>query len=69
DREEEAAYRRAEQRWLWACVITALVLLAVAGYIYFLKEKHRKKALANATHWPELNKRMQALEDALNVLY
>ncbi|HAA23997.1 MAG TPA: hypothetical protein DCP28_36410 [Cytophagales bacterium] len=69
DREEADAYSAAETRWLWVVVATALVLLAAFGYMYRLKEKHRKKALANATHWPELNKRFQALEDALNVLY
>ncbi|MEL6534411.1 MAG: hypothetical protein AAFQ98_03310 [Bacteroidota bacterium] len=69
DREEVNDYQLAETRWLWTCLALTLVLLAAFGLMYRLKEKHRKKALDNATHWPELNKRFQALEDALNVLY
>ncbi|HAA13745.1 MAG TPA: hypothetical protein DCE41_19455 [Cytophagales bacterium] len=62
---------RVAERQHWWIAIAGILLLAAAGvYAMYRKAmKHKAKAEANATHWPELNKRMQALEDALNVLY
>ncbi|MEL6537791.1 MAG: tetratricopeptide repeat protein [Bacteroidota bacterium] len=62
--------RIAERQYWWVAIVAILLLAAVGIYVMHRKAmRHKAKAEANATHWPELDKRMQALEDALNVLY
>lgn len=66
--EREAGLRKERQRWL---LLVGLIALLGAGVWYRqwrITIRHRKAAEANATHWPELDRRMDALQRALNVL-
>ncbi|MEL6538836.1 MAG: tetratricopeptide repeat protein, partial [Bacteroidota bacterium] len=68
DEQEVVAFqeKRTEQAWGMGGVIVAFLL--VMGWLFWLKEKHRKQAEANTTHWLELNKRFKALEDVLSMM-
>ncbi|HAA15185.1 MAG TPA: hypothetical protein DCE41_27210 [Cytophagales bacterium] len=68
DLEDKAGLKKERQRWLMLIGLVVIVGILVWIRQYRITVRHRKQAEANATHWPELDRRMDALQRALNVL-
>ncbi|HAA23326.1 MAG TPA: hypothetical protein DCR93_37795 [Cytophagales bacterium] len=66
--ENQVAFVRNQWNWVIGLLLITMAFTGVGYYLYRLKEKHRKQAEANSLHWPEFGEKLQALEDALNVL-
>ncbi|HAA12721.1 MAG TPA: hypothetical protein DCE41_13915 [Cytophagales bacterium] len=68
DEEEVAHFEAKSNQQAWAMGGVIVAFLMAMGWLFWLKEKHRKQAEANSTHWEELGKRYKALEDALSMM-
>ncbi|MEL6534968.1 MAG: hypothetical protein AAFQ98_06120 [Bacteroidota bacterium] len=66
--DNQRAFQANQGQWLLGLLALALLGAAIWAWQWRITVRHRKKAEANATHWPELDRRMDALQRALNVL-